>query len=46
MQPVEQDLLVIGRAAREYLMGQRGKAGPELRREIDRVWQRIVDEGR
>jgi hypothetical protein len=41
----EQDILVMGVACKEYLDEQRGKASPELRREIDRVWQRIVDEG-
>jgi len=42
----EQDLLVMGRNAREYLMEQRAKANDELRREIDRVWRQIVAEGR
>jgi hypothetical protein len=42
----EQDLLVIGVAAREYLTEQRAKASPELGRAIDRVWQRILQEGR
>jgi hypothetical protein len=38
----ERDLLIIGRAAKPYLDEQRKKASPPLRREIDRVWQRIV----
>lgn len=38
----EQDLLVMGRAAKPYLDEQRAVAGPELRRAIDRLWQRIV----
>jgi hypothetical protein len=42
----EQDILVMGRSARGYLDEQRGKAGPELRAAIDRVWQRILDEDR
>jgi hypothetical protein len=37
----EQDLLIMGEAAREYLMEQRALASPELQREIDRVWRRI-----
>lgn len=42
----EQDLLVMGRAAEGYLREQRAKAAPDLRREIDRVWERIVKESR
>jgi hypothetical protein len=42
----EQDLLVLGLAARDYLMEQRASAGPELRQAIDRLWQRILHEGR
>jgi hypothetical protein len=42
----EQDLLVLGQYAREYLMEQRAKASEELRREIDRIWAQIVAEGR
>ena len=42
----EQDLLVLGQLAREYLLEQRAKAGPQLRREIDRIWRQIEDEGR
>jgi hypothetical protein len=38
-----QDLLVMGAAAREYLMAQRAKAAPELHDEIDRVWREILD---
>jgi hypothetical protein len=41
-----QDLLVMGRMARGYLMDQRAKASDELRREIDRVWRCIEAEGR
>ena len=40
----EQDLLIMGRAAKPYLDEQRAKASPELRRAIDRLWQRILDE--
>jgi hypothetical protein len=42
----EDSLLVLGRAGREYLLEQRATASPELRREIDRIWQRILAEGR
>jgi hypothetical protein len=38
---VEQDLLIMGRAAKPYLDEQRAKAGPELQEAIDRIWQRI-----
>jgi hypothetical protein len=41
----EQDLLVMGRAAKPYLDEQRAIASPELRDEIDRVWQQILREG-
>jgi hypothetical protein len=37
----EDDLLIMGRAARAYLMEQRAKAAPDLQAEIDRVWRRI-----
>lgn len=42
---MEKDLLVMGRRIKWYLDEQRAKASPELKKEIDRVWQRIVDEG-
>jgi hypothetical protein len=42
----EQDILVMGRAAQEYLEEQRAKANPELQAAIDRIWQRIQDEKR
>jgi hypothetical protein len=45
-QMAEQSLLVLGAAGKEYLDRQRALAGPELRAAIDRLWQRIVDEGR
>lgn len=38
----EQAILVMGKAAKEYLAEQRAKAGPELRRAIDRIWGRIL----
>jgi hypothetical protein len=41
----EKDILVMGRAAKDYLDEQRAKATPALRKAIDRVWKRIVDEG-
>jgi hypothetical protein len=42
----EQDLLVMGRSAQAYLEAQRAKAGAELRRAIDHIWQRILLEER
>lgn len=42
----EQDILVMGRASWPYIAEQREKASAELRREIDRVWKRVVAEGR
>jgi hypothetical protein len=41
----EQDILVMGRAAKPYLDEERAKVSSELREAIDRIWQRIVDEG-
>lgn len=41
----ERDLLFMGLAARDYLMEQREKAGPDLRRAIDQLWERIVKNG-
>jgi hypothetical protein len=43
---VEQDLLIMGTAAKDYLDEQRAQASPELRRAIDRLWQRIVESER
>jgi hypothetical protein len=42
----EQDLLIMGLAARDYLHEQRAKASPELQRAIEQLWQRIVEENR
>jgi hypothetical protein len=42
----EQDILVMGRAARSYLDQIRAAAQPELQKAIDRIWQRILNEGR
>jgi hypothetical protein len=42
----EQDLLIMGRAARGYLDDQRARASPDLQRAIDRLWQRICAEDR
>jgi hypothetical protein len=42
----EQDLLIMGRAAKYYLDEQRAGATPELQRAIDRIWQRILAEER
>ena len=41
----EADLLFMGLDARDYLMEQRAKANPALRQAIDRLWQRIQQEG-
>jgi hypothetical protein len=43
-QMAEDGLLVMGRACKPYLDEQRAKAPPELRRAIDRVWRRIVEQ--
>jgi hypothetical protein len=42
----EQDVLVMGRAAKPYLDQVRATARPRLQQAIDRIWQRILDEGR
>ena len=42
----EEAILVMGTAAKEYLNEQRAKASPELQHAIDKIWQRIVTEGR
>ncbi len=41
----EKDILVMGKAAKDYLDEQRAKANPELQKAIDRIWKRILDEG-
>jgi hypothetical protein len=42
----EQDILVMGRAAKPYLDQVRAKVSPKLQQAIDRIWQRILNEGR
>jgi hypothetical protein len=42
----EQDLLVMGRAAKPYLDQIRATARPKLQQAIDGIWQRILHEGR
>lgn len=42
----EQDLFVMGKAAGDYLAGQRAKADRKLQKAIDRIWQRILAEDR
>jgi hypothetical protein len=42
----EQDLLVMGRAAKSYLDQVRATAEPDLQEAIDRIWQRILSESR
>jgi hypothetical protein len=41
-----QDVLVMGRAAKPYFDKVPATARPKLQRAIDRIWQRILDEGR
>lgn len=42
----EQDILVMGRTAKPYLDHIRPTVSPELQQAIDRIWQRILREGR
>jgi hypothetical protein len=42
----EQDLLIMGTMAKDYLAEQRAKASPELQKAIDRLWERIRREER
>jgi len=42
----EQDLLIMGRPAKTYLDEQRARASPELKKAIDRVWERILERDR
>ena len=42
----EQDLLVMGRAAKPYLDDVRRAAPPGLQQAIDRIWQRILERSR
>jgi len=42
----EQDLLVMGKAAGDYLAGQRARADRKLQNAIDRIWERILAEDR
>ena len=42
----EQDVVVMGRAAKPYLDQVRATARPKLQQAIDRIWQRILNEGR
>jgi len=39
----EQDLLIMGPAAYDYLMTERAKATPDLQAAIDVIWKRIVE---
>lgn len=41
----EQDLLIMGRSARDYVLDQRSRATPELRDAIDRLWRKIEANG-
>lgn len=42
----EQDILVMGCTAKPYLDQVRAASRPKLRQAIERIWQRIVNEGR
>jgi hypothetical protein len=42
----ERDVLVLDRTAKPYLDQVRATAWPKLQQAIDRIWQRILDEGR
>lgn len=42
----EQDLLIMGRSAKEYLDEQRAKVSPALQKAIDDIWARILMENR
>jgi hypothetical protein len=42
----EQDLLIMGRLAKDYLDEQRAKADPELQKAIDQIWERILKDDR
>jgi hypothetical protein len=42
----EQDLLVMSHAAKPYLEKVRVTARPKLQQAIDRIWQRILNDGR
>jgi hypothetical protein len=42
----EQDILVMGRAAKPYLDQIRATARPKLQQAIDAIWRRILNEGR
>jgi len=39
----EQDLLVMGIGIKDYLFTQRAKAKPALQKEMDRVWEKILE---
>jgi hypothetical protein len=41
----EQDLLIMGLSARDYLMEQRDLARPELREAINRLWEQVQKNG-
>jgi hypothetical protein len=42
----EQDLLIMGRAAKGYLDEQRARAAPGQQEAIDRLWRRILEDDR
>jgi hypothetical protein len=44
-QMAEKAILMMGRAAKPYLDEERAKVSPALQKAIDRIWQRIIDEG-
>jgi hypothetical protein len=42
----EQDILVMGKSAKDYLDEQRTKAKPDLKAAIDSIWRRVLDDDR
>ncbi len=40
----ETEILLMGRRCEPYIREQREKAGPELRKAIDRIWRRVLAE--
>jgi len=42
----EQSLMCMGTLAKDYLDEQKAKASPELKKEIERVWKKIVESDR
>ncbi len=43
---MRRDLIVMGSRAEHYLVAQWRKAGPRLKKELEKIWRQIVAEGR